>query len=110
MNKYLLLIVLSVFVFSCKSKKGSPGHDAEEEMTVPEFIQSFPVLPLPYTVTDTILRRKDADAALIHYSLFSRLLSDTLLTRYFGKEVKPRLYRVGKISVPKAETYLFVKG
>jgi hypothetical protein len=35
-------------------------------------------------------------------------MPDSLLTRYFGA-TKPRLYAVGKIKVPKAETYVFVK-
>ena len=109
MSKYLLLIVLSVLAISCKSKKVSPGSE-DDEVTVPEFIHFFRPLPTPYTVTDTILRRKEPETALIHYNLFARLLPDTLLTRYFGKDIKPRLYAVGKIKASKAESYLFVKG
>jgi len=109
MSKYLLLIVLSVLAISCKSKKVSPGGE-DDEVTVPEFIHSFRPLAVPYDVTDTILRRKDPETASIHYELFNRLLPDTLLPRYFGKESHPRLYAVGQIKVPNAETYLFVKG
>jgi hypothetical protein len=112
MSKYLLLIVLFVLfvlVNSCKSKKVSPGSE-DEEVTVPEFIHFFRTLPIPYDVTDTILRRKEPETAVIHYNLFTRLLPDTLLTRYFGKDARPRLYAIGKIKVPDAESYLFVKG
>jgi hypothetical protein len=109
MSKYLLLIVLSVLAISCKSKKVSPGSE-DDEVTVPEFIQFFRPLPIPYDVTDTILRRKEPETAVIHYNLFARLLPDTLLPRYFGKNLKPHLYAVGKIKVPGAESYLFVKG
>jgi hypothetical protein len=31
------------------------------------------------------------------------------LSRYFGKELHPRLYAIGKVRVPDNETYLFVK-
>jgi hypothetical protein len=109
MSQYLLLIVLFVLAISCKSKKVSPGNE-DEEVTVPEFIHFFHSLPIPYEVTDTILRRKEPETAVIHYNLFTRLLPDTLLTRYFGKEAKPRLYAIGKTKVPGAESYLFVKG
>jgi hypothetical protein len=109
MSKYLLLIVLSVLAISCKSKKVSPGSE-DDEVTVPEFIHFFKPLPIPYDVTDTILRRKEPEAAMVHYNLFTRLLPDTLLTRYFGKEARPHLYAIGKIKVPDAESYLFVKG
>ena len=69
----------------------------------------FQPLALPYAVTDTILRRAEPETEAINYKLFTRLLPDSLLTRYFGKEGKPHLYAIGKIKVPKEETYLFVK-
>jgi hypothetical protein len=108
-NKYLLLIVLSVLVFSCKSKKTSLGANDDEEMSVPDFMDHFQPLKLPYAATDTILRRKEPETAAINYKLFTRLLPDSLLTRYFGKEAKPHLYAIGKVKVPHEETYLFVK-
>ena len=110
MNKYLLLIVLSALVFSCKSKKVSLAGVDDGEVNIPEFMEFFQPLQLPWQVTDTILRRKEAEGAVINYKLFTRLVPDSILTRYFGKDAKPHLYAIGKISVPKAETYLFVKG
>jgi hypothetical protein len=109
MNKYLLLIVLSAFVFSCKSKKVSLAASDDGELSVPEFMDYFQPLTLPYAVTDTILRRAEPETEAISYKLFTRLLPDSLLTRYFGKDGKPHLYAIGKIKVPKEETYLFVK-
>jgi hypothetical protein len=108
MNKYLLLVLLSVLVVSCKSKKVSLAGNDDGQLGVPEFIDYFQPLPLPYAVTDTILRRKEPDAASINYTLFTRLLPDSLLTRYYGS-TRPRLYAIGKIKVPKAETYVLVK-
>jgi hypothetical protein len=108
MNKYLLLIVMSVLVCSCKSKKVSLAGKDDGELSVSEFIDYFQPLPLPYAVSDSVLRRRDPETASINYQLFTRLMPDSLLTRYFGA-TKPRLYAVGKIKVPKAETYVFVK-
>jgi len=109
MNKYLLPVVLSVLVMSCKSKKVTLSGVDDGELSVEEFVDYFQPLPLPYAVTDTILRRKEPEAASINYKLFTRLLPDSLLPRYFGPVVHPRLYAIGKIKVPKAETYVFVK-
>ncbi len=108
MPKYLLLIVLSGLLFSCKSKKVSLAEN-DEKVALPDLVEFFQPLKAPYAVTDTIFRRKESESTVINYSLFTRLVPDTILTRYFGRESKPHLYAVGRISVPKEETYLFVK-
>ena len=74
-----------------------------------DFLEFFEPLKLPYGVTDTILKRKEPDAAAINYSLFTRLIPDSILIHLFGKTVHPHLYAMGKIKVPDAESYLFVK-
>jgi hypothetical protein len=108
MNKFLLLMVLAGLLFSCKGKKTSLSED-DEQVDPREFVEFFQPLKLPYQVTDTVLRRKEADKSVISYKVFTQLVPDSVVTKYFGKEVKPRLYTVGKVSVPKAESYLFVK-
>ena len=57
MNKYLLLFVLSVLLWSCKNKKVSLAGNDDGELSAPEFMEYFQALKLPYMVTDTILRR-----------------------------------------------------
>jgi hypothetical protein len=108
MKKCLLLIVLSVLFFSCKNKKLSLAEN-DEKIDTRDLIEFFQPLALPYQVTDTLLRRKEAESVLINYKLFIRLVPDSVLTRLFGKESRPRLYAVGKIKVPESETYVFVK-
>jgi hypothetical protein len=108
MKKYLLLVVLPALLFSCKSKKVSLAEN-DEKVDTQDFVEFFQPLRLPYQVTDTLLRRKEPETSIIHYKLFTRLIPDTVLTRYFGKENKPRLYAIGKIKVPDNETYLFIK-
>jgi hypothetical protein len=41
--------------------------------------------------------------------LFTRLVPDSILVHLFGKTTHPHLYAIGKIKVPDAESYLFVK-
>ena len=109
MNKCLLLILVPVLLFSCKSKKVSLAQN-DEKVEIADFLDFFQPLKLPYEVTDTILRRKEAETAAINYKLFTRFVPDSILTRFFGKDQHPRLYAIGKIKVQDAESYVFVKG
>jgi hypothetical protein len=104
----LLLVVPSFFLYSCKHKKVSLAVD-DEKVNTGDFLEFFQPLKLPYGVTDTILRRKEAETAAINYNLFTRLVPDTVLIHLFGKTAHPHLYAIGKIKVPDAESYLFVK-
>jgi hypothetical protein len=109
MTKNLLLIILVSLFFACKDKKVVTLAKDDEEVSLPEFLEYFHPLKTPYQVTDTIFHRKESESTLISAKLFTRLVPDSILTHYFGKELKPRLYAVGRIKVPKEETYLFVK-
>jgi hypothetical protein len=109
MKKFLLLIAVPAVVFSCKSKKVSLAVN-DEQVNISDFLEAFPTLGLPYEATDTILRRKEQETAVIDDALFERFVPDSILSRLFGKDGHVRLYAVGKIGVPGAETYVFVKG
>ncbi len=78
-------------------------------MDVHDFVGFFQPLNLPYEVGDTLLRRKEGEASLIDYTLFTRFVPDSVLSRFFNKELKPKLHAIGKIKVPGQETYLFVR-
>jgi len=108
MNKFLLLIVLTCLIFSCKSKPTSLSGD-DEKVDGHDFVEFFLPLKLPWQATDTILRRKEAEGSLISYKVFTQLIPDNVLTKLFGKELKPKLYAIGKVNVPKSESYLFIK-
>jgi hypothetical protein len=108
MKKCLLLIVTSLLLYSCKSKKVSLAVN-DDKVNISDFLDYFQPLKLPYGVTDTILRRKEPETTVINYGLFTRLVPDTILLHLFGKTAHPHLYAIGKISVPDAESYLFVK-
>ena len=109
MKKFLLLIAMPALVFSCKSKKVSLAVN-DQQVNISEFLEAFPALNLPFAVTDTILRRKEPENAVIDDALFERFVPDSILTHLFGKEMRVHLYAVGKISVSGGETYVFVKG
>lgn len=112
MKKPLLLVVLSVLLAgafcSCKSKKISLAAN-DDKVNIADFLEFFQPLKLPFAVGDTILRRKEPEVDAINYSLFTRLIPDSILLHLFGKTTHPHLYAMGKIRVPDAESYLFVK-
>src|SRR5579859_4446746 len=107
MFKYLLLIGLVLFI-SCKSKKVSLAVN-DEKVNISDFLEFFQPMKLPYQVTDTILKRKEPETAVINAKLFARFVPDSIVGHLFGKDLHPHLYAIGKISVPDAEQYLFVK-
>ena len=108
MNKYLLLVLLPGLFISCGNKKVSLAEN-DDKLDVHDFVGFFQPLGLPYQVGDTVLRRKEAETSLIHYNIFTRFVPDSVLSRYFGQGLRPRLYAIGKVAVPDNETYLFVK-
>src|SRR5258706_1003234 len=106
-RKYPMLILALVIISGCRHKKHSLS--GEEPIEVNDFIEFFPAVKLPYSFTDTIFQKKEKDSLLISYKIFTQFVPDSLLGKAFGKNVKPKIYPMGKIEVPKAETYLFVK-
>ena len=106
--KYLLLIALPVVFYSCKEKKVSLATN-DEQVNISDFLEFFQPMKLPYQVTDTILKRKEPDATVINGKLFSRFIPDSIISRLFGKEQHPHFYAIGKINVPDAEKYVFIK-
>jgi hypothetical protein len=105
--KYTMLILALAVISGCKHKKHSLS--GEEPVEVKDFIEFFPPVKLPYSFTDTILQKKEKDSLLISYKIFTQFVPDSFLTKVFDKNVKPKIYPMGRIEVPKKETYLFVK-
>ena len=108
MNKYLLLVVLSGFLFSCKGKRPSLA-DSNSKVDIQDFIEFFQPVKLPYSLADSLLMRKDRDSSVISYRICTQFVPDTVFTKHFGKATNPKITALGKVSVPKNETYLFIK-
>jgi len=108
-GKPWLIVFLSVFIaFACKHKK-KVSLSGEEPVDIKDFIESFEPLALPYQIADTAVSKKRNDSLLISYKVFTQLIPDTAVSRVFGKGVKPKIYPIGRVSVPDQGTYLFVK-
>jgi len=105
MKKGLLVLLLPVLLWACKGGKKPLTDDTVE---IGDFIGFFDETKLSVQFADSSFRKKEKDSLAIHYKLFTRFVPDSILHKQFDKVV-PRLYPAGKVTVKKAETYLFVK-
>lgn len=103
----MLFVALSL-ITGCKHKK-KLSLSGEDPVAVSDFIEFFQPLKLSYQFSDTALQKKEKDSLLISYKIFTQFVPDSVLSNVYGKGVKPKIYALGKVEVPKAETYLFVK-
>lgn len=107
MKKSGLLLLLTLFLFSCKEKRTSLSDG--DTVTVKEFIAFFPKIKWPFLLTDSSLMKREKDSGTIGYKVFTGFVPDTVINRQFGKKAKPKFYSLGRASVKEGETYLFVK-
>jgi hypothetical protein len=108
-QKYWLIVLISVFaLFACKHKK-KVSLSGDDPVDIADFIESFEPLNLPYQIADTSVAKKKWDTLLISYKVFTQLIPDTVLSRVFGKNAKPKIYPMGRVPAGDQGNYLFVK-
>lgn len=115
-RKYLMVLVAIASLAGCKQKK-KISLSGEDTVAVSDFIDFFAPLDLPLQFADTSLLRtkKENDSLIISQKVFGQFVPDSVLaevhrlTELYGQGKKPKIYAIGKVSVPNAETYLFVK-
>jgi hypothetical protein len=108
-GKSCLIVIISVFIlWGCHHKK-KVSLSGEETVSISDFIQSFAFLNLPYQIDDTAVAKKPNDTLLISYKVFSHLVPDSIINKVFGKEIKPKIYPLGRVEGPGKVTYLFIK-
>jgi hypothetical protein len=107
MKKWILIALLPLLMAACKGKK---KHLTDEEGITPsDFVEFFNEVKPPYTVADSSFEKKKHDTVSINYKTFTGIVPDTLLTKQFGKNVKPRFYPLGRIATKNQDTYLLLK-
>ena len=106
--KRLLFFLLWITIISCNEKKPITLA-GDDPVPAADFIEFFPNLGTSYSTGDSILHNKQKDSLLIGYKVFTALVPDSVLTKTTGTKAKPKLYAIGKIQVPDAESYLLIK-
>jgi hypothetical protein len=102
-----LLIVLPIFLFSCKHKK-KVSLSGEEKVEFSDFQDFFKPAALPFVYSDASLQQKESDSLLISSTNLSLFVPDSVITSLYGK-TKPKIYGLGKSGTTTGESYYFVK-
>lgn len=105
MKPLLFFLLMPVFFVSCGDKKAVLKGDPK---TVEEFLDLFPETRLPYTISDSLISRKQTDSSMLKQKVYSSFIPDSAFSQYYGKS-KPGIYPLGKNSIKKGDTWLFVK-
>jgi hypothetical protein len=109
MARYLVFLLGVFLLFSGCGNKKKPSLSGTDEVVISDFIESFELTKPPYEIVDTALNRKEKDSLLIGPKVFSQFVPDSVLTKVFGKNAKPKIYMGKRVQVEKKESYLFTK-
>ncbi len=107
MKKTLIIFLLLFLIVSCKNKKIKLADN--DTVEIADFVEFFPEIKLPFQIDDTLLMRKETDSSTIGYKIFTQFIPDSVITRQFAQESKLKIYPLGRVSIKKLETYLFLK-
>jgi hypothetical protein len=108
MLRYLACLLLAFHLFMGCGNKKKPSLSGTDEVGVSDFIESFELIKPPYEVIDTALNKKEKDSLLIAPKIFAQFVPDSVLTKVFGKNAKPKIYMGKRVMIEK-EMYLFTK-
>jgi hypothetical protein len=105
---YFMWLAFSFIFLACGNKK-KPSLTGTDPVAIEDIIESFELITPPYDISDTTLNKKTADSLLIATNVFTQFIPDSVLTKLFAKNAKPKIYLGKKVVVEGNETYLFVK-
>jgi hypothetical protein len=103
-----LLVLLLFCLISCQEKKNIV-LTGEEPVPAAEFIDFFAPFSLPHTIADTVLNDKLADSVRISIPVLRAMIPDSVYDKEYNKKSKPVFYALGKVEVPDAEKYVFIR-
>jgi hypothetical protein len=105
--RFSVVLICLFMLLSCGQKKANLATD---ETAPPDaFVASFPELTLPYSLSQSTLEKSPGDSFLINRKLMSGFVPDTVFQPGFRKNEKLKFHALGRVSVKKGETYLFVR-
>lgn len=106
--RVILLSVVCLYLAACGGTTKKDKILSTTNFTDNEFTKEFPVLNLKYQVSDSMLKNNAAEKPLAVAG--KNYFPDSLVTAFFGKNVKPKFYPLGKTMNPGREVYLVMHG
>ena len=107
MKKWCFLLGFCAVLLACNNKKKQ--LHPEEPIKIGAFIDFFPETKTPVKMADSTAIEMESDTIPIEYQTFSRFVPDSLLARVFGKNGRPLIYPIFRVTAKSKETYLFLK-
>ena len=107
----LIPVIVTSFLlvlFSCRNEK-KVKTQADDDITIKEFVSFFPDARFPYTISDSVLNRKEKDSLKISLVAFKNFIPDSVFKKYFGAKGKPRLFPLVKGKDSDENIFLFIK-
>jgi len=108
MLRNLACLFIAICLFTGCGNKKKPSLSGTDEVGISDFIESFELINPPYEVNDTALNKKEKDSLLIAPKIFAQFVPDSVLSKVFGKNAKPKIYMGKRVTIEK-EMYLFTK-
>lgn len=102
--KKIGIVLFSLVLFSCKSKKA----ETESGFSYESFSDLFKTAQLPYQITDADVASMK-DTAMIRSAEFGKFIADSLKTKLFGRNAKIKYVALAKIKSAKNTIYYIVK-
>lgn len=102
------LAAIILLLTSCNGNK-KVKTQADDDITLKEFVDFFPRATFPYTINDTVLNRKEKDSLRISLVAFKTFIPDSVFTRYFGAKPKAKLFPLVKGKDSDENIFLFIK-
>ncbi len=100
----IVLLFIFIYMVGCKQK---PSAKEGAALSFAEFAESFPVVKLPFSISDTTFN-KVAETASLSRETFRMFVPDSLLASRFLKDTSYIIKPVGKIASKGKEDYLAV--
>lgn len=107
LSVFVFVLVLLYFFSACNNKKKPVSGD--EIADVKDFIELFPEPAVSLQFGDTILVKKLKDTVSISYKTILKFIPDSVLSKVFGKNLKPKSYPLGRMEDKNKTNYLLMK-
>lgn len=105
----ILGIIFFMLTLSACEEKKKIILTGNEPVPAADFVAFFTPFTLPHTISDTILKAKLGDSLQISIPVVKAMVPDSVFGKEFGKKGKPIFYALGKVEVPDAEKYIFIR-
>lgn len=107
---FVLSTILLLLLSACGGEK-KKSMTGEDEVTIQDFFDFFPVLTLPAQFSDSALSKKtkENDSLMIGAQVYYQFIPDSLIKKVFDAKAQPKIYSVGKFGKEKEELYLISK-